>query len=266
MEHTETTNQNGAVISFNNVIKTFQSDTGQASCALNNVNFSIDEHEIISFVGPSGCGKTTVLRILAGLETQTSGDVLIHGKPVEIGMCGMVFQSYSSFPWLTVLENVEFGMKIQKIAEKERHDVARKYIEMVGLKGFENRYPKELSGGQKQRVSIARTLAVQQDILLMDEPFGALDIKIRSEMQELLLDLWRKLKMTIVIVTHDIQEAIYLPNKIFVFSKPDPSQKDAVDQVEIIPIDKELDQRNPAWKNSHEFEAYEKKIKDIQFV
>ncbi len=251
-------------IEFNGVSKIFGSPPDQA-VALRNLNFEIGQKEIISFVGPSGCGKTTVLRILSGLETPTSGKVAIKGRPVKIGMCGMVFQSYSSFPWLTVLENVGFGLKLQGVGEKQRHDTARRFIDLVGLSGFENRYPKELSGGQKQRVAIARTLAVQHDVLLMDEPFGALDIKIRSEMQELLLSIWRKLKPTILLVTHDIQEAIYLPNRIFIFSRPSLDPDNSTNQVSVMDIKKPILERNPDWKNSSEFELYEKQIKELHF-
>jgi ABC-type nitrate/sulfonate/bicarbonate transport system ATPase subunit len=262
-----TDNQNSEIIKFDKVTKIFNDGQDNSVCALRNVDFTIKKEEIVSFVGPSGCGKTTVLRILSGLETQTTGDVKIKGQKVKIGMCGMVFQSYSSFPWLTVLDNVAFGLKLQKEDKKSRHDEARKYINLVGLEGFENRFPNELSGGQKQRVAIARTLAVKNDILLMDEPFGALDIKIRSEMQELLLNIWRKLKPTIILVTHDIQEAIYLPNRIFVFSRPfdlDPNNPDK-SQLEVKNIDKNIEDRAPEWKNSHEFEYYEKQIKELQF-
>ncbi|MFQ5753970.1 MAG: ABC transporter ATP-binding protein [bacterium] len=263
-------NQAREIITFEKVARKFERNNEPPVYALNNLSFSIKEHEIVSFVGPSGCGKTTVLRILSGLDQESEGDVKIDGQPVQIGMCGMVFQSYSSFPWLTVIENVSFGLKIQNKDNKEKkeiEDLALKYIDLVGLSGFENRYPKELSGGQKQRVAIARSLAVENEILLMDEPFGALDIKIRSEMQEFLLDIWRKLNRTIILVTHDIQEAIYLPNRIFVFSKPaqHPEGMNSQNQIKQIPINKKLVERNPQWKNSHEFENYEKQLKELQF-
>ncbi|MBN2000212.1 ABC transporter ATP-binding protein [candidate division KSB1 bacterium] len=251
-------------IEFDGICKYFGEPPNQA-VALQNLSFAVNQKEIITFVGPSGCGKTTVLRILSGLETPTTGRVAIKGRPVQIGMCGMVFQSYSSFPWLTVLENVAFGLKLQQIPEKQRHETARRFIDLVGLSGFENRYPKELSGGQKQRVAIARTLAVQADVLLMDEPFGALDIKIRSEMQELLLSIWRKLKPTILLVTHDIQEAIYLPNRIFIFSRPSLDPNNSGNQVTEMEIKKPVFERNPEWKNSDEFAIYEKQIKDLHF-
>lgn len=320
-------------IIFEKVEKKFDSGKNDSVYALHNLNFKIKEHEIISFVGPSGCGKTTVLRILSGLDTQTDGLVLIKNNPIQIGMCGMVFQSYSSFPWLNVLDNVCFGLRIQnehkkldiyylteesyksldtsevpndivamlkeleeqvvigedkyieilkktigeqptsffkdKILETSKRTIeetAMKYIKLVGLEGYEKRYPKELSGGQKQRVAIARTLAVQNDVLLMDEPFGALDIKIRSEMQELLLSIWKKLKPTIIIVTHDIQEAIYLANRIFVFRRPDTLENNA-NQIEApIEINKRLDERTMEWKNKEDFEAIEKQLKDLQFT
>lgn len=258
------------IITFEKVSRQFKRNNEPPVYALNNLSFNVKEHEIVSFVGPSGCGKTTVLRILSGLDQQSEGDVKIGGQPVQIGMCGMVFQSYSSFPWLTVIENVSFGLKIQNKETKEKkeiEDIALKYIDLVGLSGFEKRYPKELSGGQKQRVAIARSLAVENEILLMDEPFGALDIKIRSEMQEFLLEIWRKLNRTIILVTHDIQEAIYLPNRIFVFSKPSQNSKgtNRENQIREISIRQEIKERNPKWKNSHEFETYEKQLKELQF-
>jgi ABC-type nitrate/sulfonate/bicarbonate transport system ATPase subunit len=249
------------------VTKIFNDGKNNSNCAFRDLNFAIKEQEIVTFVGPSGCGKTTVLRILAGLETQTKGKVAIKNLDVKMGMCGMVFQSYSSFPWLTVLDNVAFGLKLQKKDKGIREKKAKEFINLVGLSGYENRYPKELSGGQKQRVAIARTLAIQHEILLMDEPFGALDIKVRSEMQELLLNIWRTLKPTIILVTHDIQEAIYLPNRIFVFSKPPEKPRENFNrtQLEIIEIKKEVERRFPEWKNSDTFEDYEKQIKKMQF-
>jgi NitT/TauT family transport system ATP-binding protein len=255
------------IIRFQGVTKIFDSGRGHEACALKNLDFTVRDQEIISFVGPSGCGKTTVLRILSGLEHQTSGEVSIKGRPVEMGLCGMVFQSYSSFPWLTILDNVAFGLKLKNIDKETRFKEARKYIDLVGLSKFEKRYPKELSGGQKQRVAIARTLAVQHNIILMDEPFGALDIKIRAEMQELLLGIWRAIRPTILLVTHDIQEAIYLPNRIFVFSRPpDPSDgKCQGTEIKIIEIDKDIGARTQEWKNSLEFESFEKKLKGLQF-
>jgi len=250
------------------VSKVFKAGKSGSTCALKKLNFGIKKNEIVSFVGPSGCGKTTVLRILSGLDHQTEGDVTINGQVVSLGMCGMVFQNYSSFPWLNVMDNVAFGLEIKGVDRNTRYKEAEKYINMVGLSGFEGRFPNELSGGQKQRVAIARTLAVQHEIILMDEPFGALDIKIRSEMQELLLNIWRKIKPTIIIVTHDIQEAIYLPNRIFIFSRPPSFKEDSTDdsQLNIISVNKGIEGRNQDWKNSHEFEFYEKQLKDIQFV
>jgi ABC-type nitrate/sulfonate/bicarbonate transport system ATPase subunit len=261
-------NQHPDFIKFDNVTKIFNDGKNGPTYALNELDFTIRKSEIVSFVGPSGCGKTTILRILSGLETQTEGEVTIGNQTVKIGMCGMVFQSYSSFPWLTVLDNVAFGLKIQDVDKERRYIEARKYINLVGLKGFEDRYPNELSGGQKQRVAIARTLAVRHEILLLDEPFGALDIKKRSEMQELVLNIWCTLKPTIILVTHDIQEAIYLPNRIFVFlnTSGNPGETVTETRLETINIRKEIECRTLEWKYSQEFEDYEKQIKRIQFV
>ena len=260
-------NQPPDIIRFKNVTKIFNDGKDNLTCAFRDLNFGIREQEIVTFVGPSGCGKTTVLRILAGLEVETKGKVAIKNQTVKMGMCGLVFQSYSSFPWLTVLDNVAFGLKLQKKDKDTREKTAKEFINLVGLSRYEDRYPKELSGGQKQRVAIARTLAVQHKILLMDEPFGALDIKVRSEMQELLLNIWRALKPTIILVTHDIQEAIYLPNRIFIFSKPPENPREIVyrTELEIIEIREEIEKRFPGWKNSPEFEYYEKQLKKRQF-
>lgn len=263
----ENTNDPPPIISFHNVTKIFNTGKDENVYACSKLNFEIKEHEIVSFVGPSGCGKTTVLRIISGLDVQTHGEVKIKNESAKLGRCGMVFQSYSSFPWLAALDNVAFGLKILNKDKETRYKIARDYIKLVGLENFEVRYPKELSGGQKQRVAIARSLAVENEILLMDEPFGALDIKIRSEMQEFLLTIWRKLKPTIILVTHDIQEAIYLPNRIFVFSKPveNPDKIENYEALKVIEIKKKLEDRTPEWKKSEEFDYYEKQIKELQY-
>ena len=172
-------------------------------------------------VGPSGCGKTTLINILGGLNTPSSGQVLLDGRPVEGPGAdrGMVFQGYSLFPWLSVQKNVEFGLKMKKVPKDERAQIAKKYIELVGLTGFEQALPKQLSGGMKQRVAIARTLANEPEILLMDEPFGALDAQTRVVMQELLADISKKTKTTILFITHDIDEAVLLGDRIYVMSR-----------------------------------------------
>jgi len=199
-----------------NVSKIFKGRAGIVK-ALQDVNLSIKEGEIFCLVGPSGCGKTTLLNIIAGLEKPTSGEVFLDGKKVDRPSPErqVIFQQFALFPWMTVLENVEFGLRFKKnISANERRKIAMKYIEFMGLKGFENAYPKELSGGMKQRVAIARAYAVDPEVLLMDEPFGALDPLTREFMQAELLKSWQEEKKTILFVTHSIEEAVYLASRI----------------------------------------------------
>lgn len=188
--------------------------------ALKNVSFSIEEGEFVSVIGSSGCGKSTLLSILEGINTATEGEILINGEPVTgTGPDrGVVFQHYSLFPWMTARKNVAFGIKqVNKTASRaERYQLADEFLDKVGLEQFKNKYPSQLSGGMQQRVAIARALAMDTDILLMDEPFGAIDAKNRTILQELLLELWENAtpRKTVVFVTHDIDEAIFLSDKI----------------------------------------------------
>lgn len=195
--------------------------------ALKDISFSAKEGEFVVFVGPSGCGKTTLLRIIAGLEKPTRGEVIFNEMPIEelsderhITECiwCMVFQEYALFPWRTVLGNVTFGLENMKIKRKEREKIARSYIDLVGLRGFENRYPHELSGGMKQKVGIARALAVDPEIMLMDEPFGSLDAQTRNMLQTELLRIWNTTGKTILFVTHSVDEAVFLADRIFVLT------------------------------------------------
>ncbi len=191
-----------------------------ATVALNNINFSVHRREFVCVVGPSGCGKSTLVRILAGLEEKTSGDVLLQGNPVEgPGRDrGMVFQGYTLFPWLTVKKNVMFGLEVNGAGKSEAEQQALQWLSLVGLEKFADSYPHQLSGGMKQRVAIVRALANQPRILLMDEPFGALDAQTRARMQAHLLEIWRKIDITIVFITHDLDEAIFLADRILVLS------------------------------------------------
>ena len=199
--------------------------------AIDHVNLEVRDGEFVMIVGPSGCGKTTLINILGGLNTATSGEVLLDGKSVEGPGAdrGMVFQGYSLFPWLTVQKNVEFGLKMKKMPKAQRAAQARKFIDLVGLTGFENALPKQLSGGMKQRVAIARTLANEPEILLMDEPFGALDAQTRVVMQELLADISKKTKTTILFITHDIDEAVLLGDRIYVMSRRPGTIREVLD-------------------------------------
>ncbi len=189
--------------------------------ALDDVSVELRDNQITAFVGPSGCGKTTMLRIIAGLEYPNRGSIEAYGKPV-VGPGpdrGMIFQAYTSFPWLTTLQNVEYGMKITGVPKEERLERARSFLSLVHLDKFRDAYPKSLSGGMKQRVALARTLAQNPAILLMDEPFGALDAQVRWEMQELMIELIEREKKAVVAVTHDIEEAIYLADRIVFFTR-----------------------------------------------
>lgn len=189
--------------------------------ALDGIDLTVEDGEFVVIVGPSGCGKSTLLNIAGGLEKATSGTVLSEGKPVTGPGAdrGMVFQGYSLFPWLTVRKNVEFGLKMQGVSKTERIASAREFIRMVGLADFEDALPSALSGGMKQRAAIARTLAAKPEILLMDEPFGALDAQTRVVMQELLARVSRETNSTVLFITHDIDEAILLANRIYVMSR-----------------------------------------------
>jgi len=188
--------------------------------ALSNISFTIEKNEFVTIVGRSGCGKSTMLNIIAGLLSPTEGKVLINGKPVtEPGSDrGMVFQNSGLFPWLTVEGNIEFGPKNKGMAKIERQKLSKELIGLVNLEGCEKKYPRELSGGMQQRVAIARALAMDPQILLMDEPFGALDQLTRESMQSELLRIWESCKKTVIFVTHSIMEAIYLSDRIIVFS------------------------------------------------
>ncbi len=204
---------------IDNVSKIF-SDKGQQVTALQNTSFTVSQNEFITILGPSGCGKSTILKIIAGLEEPSSGKVLLDGREIKGPGSdrGMVFQSYTLFPWLTVQENIEFGLDVAGKSKAEWQDTACHYLEKIGLTGFEKAYPSNLSGGMKQRVAIARALANDPQVLLMDEPFGALDAQTRTVMQELLLTVWEESHKTILFVTHDVDEAIFMGDTIYVMT------------------------------------------------
>jgi NitT/TauT family transport system ATP-binding protein len=186
--------------------------------ALYDISLAIRKNEFVSLLGPSGCGKTTLIRIIAGLLAADRGDVLVNQRCVTApgrDRC-MVFQQFGLLPWRTVMSNVEFGLEIEGMARDERRAVADKYLELVGLKGFENYYPHQISGGMQQRVGIARALSKKPEILLMDEPFGAVDAQTREQLQEELLKIWAQTETTVVFVTHSIDEAIYLSDRVVV--------------------------------------------------
>jgi ABC-type nitrate/sulfonate/bicarbonate transport system ATPase subunit len=204
---------------------------GKPVTALDRISLDVEDNEFSVIVGPSGCGKSSLLRVVAGLVAPTEGEVRLSGVPIKAPGRdrGMVFQSYTLFPWLTVQKNVEFGLKIAGLSVAERGEIARSYIAQVGLEGFENAYPKQLSGGMMQRVALARALANDPEILLMDEPFGALDSQTRSLMQELLLTIWERSKKTVLFITHDIDEAILLGDHVHVMTARPGSIKERVE-------------------------------------
>ena len=208
-------------LTLNAVSRTFASTTGGASTqALQATSMTVAENDFITILGPSGCGKSTLLRIVAGLDQQTSGEVLLEGKRISGPGAdrGMVFQSYTLFPWLNVRDNVCFGLNARGMARAQQLDIAQGFIKKVGLNGFENHYPKQLSGGMQQRTAIARALANGPRMLLMDEPFGALDHQTRELMQELLLGIWEAERKTVLFVTHDIDEAVFMGSRVVVMS------------------------------------------------
>ncbi len=198
--------------------------------ALNDVSVDVHENQVTALIGPSGCGKTTLLRLIAGLEYPTRGGVQVYGQPI-LGPGperGMVFQAYTSFPWLNVLENVEHGMKIQGIPKVQRRERAEHFLDQVHLTDFSESFPVQLSGGMKQRVAIARTLAQDPQLLLLDEPFGALDAQVTWEMEEMIIEIIESENKTVILVTHDIQEAIYLADRILFFTRQPGEIKDDI--------------------------------------
>ncbi len=219
-------------VHIENVVKKFDTRKGEMT-ALNGVNLDIHENEFVCVVGPSGCGKSTLLNIIGGLEEPTEGKVTVDGREVEGPGPdrGIVFQQYALFPWLTVEDNVKFGLKLQGKSKEEQDAIAEKYIKLVDLQDFAKSYPKELSGGMKQRVAIARAYAVNPKVLLMDEPFGALDAQTRTQLQQELLDTWEKEQKTCFFITHDVEEAIILAQRVVImYARPGRVK-------EVVPID-----------------------------
>src|SRR5580765_355821 len=208
-------------LAIENVARTFPGVRGgAATVALQPVSLNVADNDFISILGPSGCGKSTLLRIVAGLDTPNAGRVLLDGAPVTGPGAdrGMVFQSYTLFPWLTARQNICFGLREKNMPLPQQDEIAAHYIAKVGLGGFEHHYPKMLSGGMQQRTALARALANDPKILLLDEPFGALDNQTRALMQELLLGIWEAEKKTVLFVTHDIEEAIFMAGRVVVMS------------------------------------------------
>ena len=209
--------QREVILEVRGLGKRYTSAQGEVE-ALRGIDFSVHRREFVCVIGPSGCGKSTLIRILAGLETHSCGEVLLDGRPVAgPGRDrGMVFQGYSLFPWLTVKRNVMFGPEMSGFSRSVAEAQALQWLDLIGLSGFADAYPHQLSGGMRQRVAIARALVNQPRILLMDEPFGALDAQTRAKMQGHLLDIWKNIDITVLFITHDLDEAIYLADRILV--------------------------------------------------
>ena len=211
------------ILEVEGLSKTYRQAGGESTLAIQEISFQVDQGEFVSLVGPSGCGKTTLLMCMAGLMAPSAGQVVVHGKKVDGPPRNLVlvFQEYnrSLFAWRTVLGNVLFGLEAKGDASRDREKKAKHLLKLVGLEGFERHYPWELSGGMQQRVAIARALAYEPEVLLMDEPFGSVDAMTRLELEDSLLGLWKELRTTILFVTHDIEEAIYLSDRIYVLGR-----------------------------------------------
>jgi NitT/TauT family transport system ATP-binding protein len=202
-----------------NITKIYESKKGQ-TLAIDNVSFDIQQNEFVSIVGPSGCGKSTLLRMIAGLDEPSSGKIMLNDRILSGPGAdrGMVFQGYTLFPWMTVEENIAFGLKLKKKPKAEIDEIVGKYLELIELTQFRKSYPKELSGGMKQRVAIARALANSPEVILMDEPFGALDPQTKASMQLLMREIWQVERPTVIFITHDIEEAVFLSKRVYVMS------------------------------------------------
>jgi len=250
-------------IQFSEVSKEYGFAQGQGKLkALDGICFGAGGDEFVCLLGPSGCGKSTLLKLAAGLESVTSGRVLLDGEPVAGPRpgCGMVFQDYALFPWLTVERNIAFGLELRRARPELIQELVARFIGLVGLNGFEKSLPSQLSGGMKQRVALARALVLAPDALLMDEPFGALDSFTRMEMQEELIKLWQRQPFTVVFVTHDIEEAVYLADRIVVMT-PRPGRVKAIIPVSFARPRHRTDERFIAVRN-HLLDQYERTPKD----
>ncbi len=238
-----------ARVVIDDIGKRYPSSDGEIQ-ALEDVSFAVETGEFVCIVGPSGSGKTTLFRIIAGLEPPTSGAVYLDGDPVEGpgADLGLVFQEYHLFPWRTVAGNVGFGLEQQGATDAEREERVQSLIDLVGLDGFEDSYPRDLSGGMKQRVALARALAVDPSLLLMDEPFGAVDAQTRKMLQEELLDIWTETGKTVLFVTHDVEEAVTLADRVVVMSSEPGTVREVVD----VDVERPRSRSDPAFGDYYE--------------
>jgi len=244
----------GTTVRIDRVSKQYDSKQGTVQ-ALADIEFDVSTGEFICIVGPSGCGKTTLFRILAGLEAPTSGEVLLNGSTVTKpnSDMGIVFQEYHLFPWQTVRENVAFGLEKADTPATEKQQRVQHLIDLVGLAGFEDSYPKALSGGMKQRVALARALAVDPALLLMDEPFGAVDAQTREMLQDELIEIWQETSKTVLFVTHDVEEAVRLADRVVVMGKNPGSIREVVD----------VDLNRPRSRSDSEFGDYYERVREL---
>ena len=248
-------------VSVSNLEKVYASGA-ERTTAITDLSFEVEGGEFMTVVGPSGCGKSTLLYLVAGFLETTDGTIAVDGEPVTGPGTdrGVVFQDYALFPWRTVMGNVTYGLEEDGVGEEEAEATAQRFIDMMDLEGFEDKYPKELSGGMKQRVALARTLAYDPKILLMDEPFGALDQPLREALQDHLLDIWSDLEKTVLFITHDVEEAVYLSDRVLIMTRH-PGTKKAVLDIEldrsgsredIVTSDAFTDLRNDVWRSLRE--------------
>jgi len=242
-------------LKIDHVRKQFTTNAGEVITSLADIDLVIEDKEFVCLLGPSGCGKTTLLRIIAGLEPATSGHVMLDDLEIirPNPRTAMIFQEYSLYPWRNVLDNIAFGLEVKGAARAERYAVAERYLDLVGLREFEKSFPYELSGGMRQRVAVARALCVDPAVLLMDEPFGALDAQTRNMLQNELLDIWQKTKKTILFVTHSVDEAVFLADRIVVLTQR-PGRI-----CEIIPVYEE----RPRDRTSVEFAKIRRHVLDL---
>lgn len=255
-EHIEA-NLANSTIYVKDLQKIYKSAKGDV-VAMKDVNVNVLENEFVCIVGPSGCGKSTLLRMIAGLDEASAGQIVIQDRDI-IGPGadrGMVFQSYTLFPWMTVAENIKFGLKLKKMPADKQEEIVDKYLKIIKLEKFRNSYPKELSGGMKQRVAIARALANSPEVLLMDEPFSALDPQTKADMQLLMRQIWQEEKPTVIFVTHDIEEAVFLSSKIYVLTSRPGTVKEEVPV--LLPYERDL-----SLKDTEEFIKVRKYVNSL---
>ena len=242
-------------LEIRNLTRSFTREDGSEMIVLDNLDLAVSDKEFVCILGSSGCGKTTLLRLIAGLDQEREGQIVLDGEEMQgpSPKVGFVFQEYSLFPWRTVVDNIAFGLEMNRIGREERYLIADRYLDLVGLKQFKNSYPSELSGGMRQRVAVARALALEPVLLLMDEPFGALDAQTRNMLQKELLEIWEKTKKTIIFITHSVDEAVFLADRIIVLT-PRPGRI-----CQIFPI--EL--KRPRDRTSVEFAQVRRSVLDL---